>query len=301
MVKVSIVIPVYNRKNFLTVCIKSLLAQSFEDFEICLVDDGSTDGTGLLCDELAEKDTRIRVLHVQNGGATYARQKGVELATGEWVVFVDSDDTMPADALQRLFQATSEDTDIVVGFCRKKRLWGVNRLSPACYRKLLIKDRYNISATCGKLFRRTLFDEYTLRTPREIVMGEDMLMNLRLAFASSKPVRLVGGNSVYNYIQHGGNITHVFKLTADYEHIFHKERLLSIPEEEHARYMPVMIYRRLRMLRRILRCAQKDNTVEELRTSAFVKELLADIHATRYTFWRYPHWRLWQFLASAGK
>ena len=113
MVKVSIVIPVYNRKNFLTVCIKSLLAQSFEDFEICLVDDGSTDGTGLLCDELAEKDTRIRVLHVQNGGATYARQKGVELATGEWVLFVDSDDTMPADALQRLFQAASEDTDIV--------------------------------------------------------------------------------------------------------------------------------------------------------------------------------------------
>lgn len=97
MVKVSIVIPVYNRKNFLTVCIKSLLAQSFEDFEICLVDDGSTDGTGLLCDELAEKDTRIRVLHVQNGGAAYARQKGVELATGEWVVFVDSDDTMPAE------------------------------------------------------------------------------------------------------------------------------------------------------------------------------------------------------------
>ena len=80
-------------------------------------------------------------------------------------------------------------------------------------------------------------------------MGEDMLMNLRLAFASSKPVRLVGGNSVYNYIQHGGNITHVFKLTADYEHIFHKERLQAIPEEEHARYMPVMIYRRLRMLR----------------------------------------------------
>lgn len=301
MVKVSIVIPVYNRKNFLTVCIKSLLAQSFEDFEICLVDDGSTDGTGLLCDELAEKDTRIRVLHVQNGGAAYARQKGVELATGEWVLFVDSDDTMPADALQRLFQVTSEDTDIVVGFCRKKRLWRGNRLSPACYRKLLIKGRYNISATWGKLFRRTLFDEYTLRTPREIVMGEGMLMNLRLAFASSKPVRLVGGNSVYNYIQHGGNITHVFKLTADYEHIFHKERLQAIPEEEHARYMPVMIYRRLRMLRRILRCAQKDNTVEELRTSAFVKELLADIHDTRYTFWCYPHWRLWQFLASAGK
>ena len=71
-----------------------------------------------------------------------------------------------------------------------------------------------------------------------------------------KPVRLVGGNSVYNYIQHGGNITHVFKLTADYEHIFHRRGCCPF-EEEHARYMPVMIYRRLRMLRRILRCAQK--------------------------------------------
>ena len=64
------------------------------------------------------------VLHVQNGGAAYARQKRVELATGEWVVFVDSDDTMPADALQRLFQATSEDTDIVVGFAGKSACGG---------------------------------------------------------------------------------------------------------------------------------------------------------------------------------
>lgn len=90
MVKVSIVIPVYNRKNFLTVCIKSLLAQSFEDFEICLVDDGSTDGTGLLCDELAEKDTRIRVLHVQKieeqpmrvkKGWSWQQENGCSLST----------------------------------------------------------------------------------------------------------------------------------------------------------------------------------------------------------------------------
>lgn len=301
MVKVSIIIPVYNRQKFLPVCINSLLAQSFKDFEICLVDDGSTDGTGLLCDKLAETDSRIKVLHVPNGGAAYARQKGVELASGEWILFVDSDDTMPIDALQRLFQATSEDTDIVVGFCRRKKIWRMNRLSPVRYRKLLIKGRHNISATWGKLFRRTLFNEHTLQTPREIVMGEDMLMNIRLAFASSKPVVLVGGNSVYNYIQHGENITHVFKFTAGYEHLFHKERLSAIPEEEHAYYMPTMIYRRLRMLRRILRHAQKDNTVQELRTSVFVKELIADIHNTHYTFLHYPYRKLWLFLASVEK
>ncbi len=301
MTKVSIIIPVYNRRDFLSVCIKSLLVQSFKDFEICLIDDGSTDGTEVLCDKLAETDVRIKALHVQNGGAAYARRKGVEMATGEWILFVDSDDTMPCDALQRLFQATSEDTDIVVGFYRKKRLWGTKKLSPTCYRKQLIIGRHNISATCGKLFRRTLFNDHTLRTPPEIVMGEDMLMNIRLAFASSKPVFLVGGNSVYNYIQHGENITHVFKFTADYEHIFHKERLSAIPEKEHSYYMSTMIYRRLRMLRRILRHAQKDNTVRKLQTSAFVKALIADIHDIHYTFLHYPHWKLWKFLISAEK
>ena len=103
---------------------KSLLAQSFEDFEICLVDDGSTDGTGLLCDELWRKGYSHQSIARAKWRSSLCASKGVELATGEWVVFVDSDDTMPADALQRLFQATSEDTDIVVGFAGKKRLWG---------------------------------------------------------------------------------------------------------------------------------------------------------------------------------
>lgn len=102
---------------------KSLLAQSFEDFEICLVDDGSTDGTGLLCDELAERILASEYCMCKWRSSLCA-SKGVELATGEWVLFVDSDDTMPADALQRLFQVTSEDTDIVVGFAGKALVAG---------------------------------------------------------------------------------------------------------------------------------------------------------------------------------
>lgn len=89
---------------------------------------------------------------------------------------------------------------------------GAKKLSPVHYRKLLIEGRHNISAACGKLFRRILFDEHTLQSPPEIVMGEDMLMNIRLSFASAKPVILVGGDSIYNYMQHGTNITHISNL-----------------------------------------------------------------------------------------
>lgn len=299
--KISIIIPVYNRKELLERCTDSLLMQTFKEFEVCIVDDGSTDGSEKLCDELAKKDARIQVQHIKNSGAAHARRKGVEQARGEWILFVDSDDTLPVDALQRLFQATSEDTDIVIGFFRKKRLWGKHRLSPENYRKRLIEGRHNISAACGKLFRHTLFDQQTLQTPSNIVMGEDMLMNLRLAFASSKPVRMTGGKPVYNYVQHGENITHTFKLTSHYEHIFHQERLRAIPEEAHLLYMPVMIHRRLRMLKRLLRQAHRQGNVQALQSSPFVKELLTDIRITHYSFFRYPNYRLWHFLAKAAK
>lgn len=299
--KISIIVPVYNRRDLLTDCVKSLLTQTFNDFELHLIDDGSTDGSSLLCDELEKTDSRIRVKHVENGGVSSARRIGVEQAKGEWILFVDSDDTMPADALERLFQATSEDTDIVVGFPRKKRLWGQKKFSPVQYRKLLIEGRNNISVPWGKLFRYTLFNEHSLSVSPKIVMGEDMLMNIRLAFASSKPVHLVGGPSVYNYVQHGTNITHVFKITPDYEYLFHQERLSSIPPEEHRFYMPTIIHRRLRMLRRLLKQAQKNDNLSVLQDSLFVKELLADIHNTNYSFIHYPYWQLWSFLANTKK
>lgn len=298
--KISIIVPVYNRRDLLTDCVKSLLTQTFNDFELHLIDDGSTDGSSLLCDELEKIDSRIRVKHVENGGVSSARRIGVEQAKGEWILFVDSDDTMPADALERLFQATSEDTDIIIGFFRKKKSLR-KKLSPTYYRKLLIEGRHNISAACGKLFRHILFNDQTLSMPSEIVMGEDMIMNIRLAFASTKPVSLVTGNSIYNYVQHGTNITHVFKITPEYEHLFHQERLSSIPRKEHKFYMPVMIHRRLRMLRRLLKQAKKNDTVPALQKSLFVKELLTDIHDTNYSFIHYPYWQLWLFLASAKR
>ncbi|WP_297675439.1 glycosyltransferase family A protein [uncultured Bacteroides sp.] len=296
MIKISIIVPVYNREKFLENCVKSLLAQTFKSFEIWLIDDGSADGSGELCDRLAEEDKRIHVVHIKNSGVSYARRVGVLRASGEWITFVDSDDTLPVDALQRLYLATCLDTDLVIGFSRNKKIWGKRVLSPIRYRKLLIEGRHNISAPWGKLIRKTLFNEKTLSIPRNIVMGEDMLMNIRLAFASSKPVRLVGGKSVYNYVQHGDNITHIFKIAIEYMYLFHQERLHSIPEQSIPLYMHVLIHRRLRMLRRLLRRIRNVDERNAMRKSAFISELLQDIRKTHYSFLRYPYPSVWRFL-----
>ncbi|MBO5347143.1 MAG: glycosyltransferase [Lachnospiraceae bacterium] len=99
---ISVIVPVYNIKEYLSRCVTSIIGQSYEKLEILLVDDGSTDGTGILCDELAKQDQRIRVFHKENGGSSSARNFGIQNATGEFLGFVDSDDYIEADMYERL-------------------------------------------------------------------------------------------------------------------------------------------------------------------------------------------------------
>lgn len=98
----SIIVPVYNVASCLNRCITSLREQTYRDIEIILVDDGSTDSSSELCDEYAKADNRIRVIHKENGGLSDARNKGMELATGKYILFVDSDDYINQDACEKL-------------------------------------------------------------------------------------------------------------------------------------------------------------------------------------------------------
>lgn len=102
--KLSIIIPVYRTQDTLERCLESILQQSFTDYEMILVDDGSDDGSPQLCDEYARKDARIRVIHKENGGLSDARNAGIREARGEYITFVDSDDTMVDNTLENLIQ-----------------------------------------------------------------------------------------------------------------------------------------------------------------------------------------------------
>ena len=107
--KISIIIPVYNVERYLQQCIDSILTQTFTDFELLLIDDGSTDGCSAICDEYAEKDDRIRVIHKPNSGISSTRNRGIDEACGEWLIFLDSDDAWAnPNCLQKLYSYTKK-------------------------------------------------------------------------------------------------------------------------------------------------------------------------------------------------
>jgi glycosyltransferase EpsJ len=105
MAEISVIVPVYRAEDFLEKCVRSLLDQTFADLEVLLIDDGSPDGSGALCDRLAAEDPRIRVFHKENGGVSTARNLGLKEATGTYLAFADSDDWLPKDALEKLHTA----------------------------------------------------------------------------------------------------------------------------------------------------------------------------------------------------
>lgn len=275
--QISIVIPVYKTEQFLQECVNSILQQTYSDYEIILVDDGSPDKSGEICDHLASTNPQIHVLHQENQGVTRARANGVNMAKGEWICFVDSDDTLPIFALEKMAHGIHENTDIIVGF-----LYEYPNLPKEMkieeYRKNCITAQLINSAPFPKLFRRNLFaSPFILDIPRHITKGEDMLMNIRLAFATEKNVCLIP-HKVYNYRIHNESCMQRFIPTTDYEHAYQIERRRSIPVQAYKQYQKYCIQSRLQALRQILKLNYSSNW----RSSDFVKELTNEIKETHY-------------------
>lgn len=112
--KLSIIIPVYNLENYISKCIDSILNQDFDDFEILIVDDGSTDTSLSICQIYAQKDKRIRVFHQKNSGVSIARNNGISNAKGEWICFIDGDDWIKENSLNKIFSSKKEDLEIII-------------------------------------------------------------------------------------------------------------------------------------------------------------------------------------------
>lgn len=130
--KISIIVPVYNTVDCLERCVSSLTGQTYQNLEILLIDDGSTDGSEVLCDELAKTDKRIQVYHKKNGGASSARNQGLRMARGEYIGFVDSDDYMDSDAYQAMIELSHKGDYEIVQISRDERDENLNRLPDIC-------------------------------------------------------------------------------------------------------------------------------------------------------------------------
>ena len=207
--KISILIPVYNVEPYLQRCIDSVLAQDFQDWEMILVDDGSPDRCPEICDEAAKKDERITVVHKENGGLISARMAGIKEAHGEYCVFWDSDDTVPANALSILYAHISKGYDVVRASGKRITLGGeVSALETYSFQgEINGTDEYLRRQFSGDLapylwnaiFRTALFDEdvFKLSVDYHISYGEDWVTNLIVGLRVRRA--LVCNDIVYHY------------------------------------------------------------------------------------------------------
>lgn len=194
MAEVSIIVPVYNSKKHLPKCIESILAQSFTNFEVILIDDESKDGSGDLCDEYAKQDSRIRVIHQKNAGAASARNAGIAQAQGEYVCFVDSDDMISPDyckILHELLDGTQFDLSVCGSYRFKEDnviiaeysgVSGVISNAEYLYAQLQKKSEFGF---WNKMFRRKLFDELQFVAGKR---NEDVIFSCDIAKTLHKGV-----------------------------------------------------------------------------------------------------------------
>ena len=201
--KISVIVPVYNVEHYVGPCLDSLLAQTYSNLEILVVDDGSTDHSGIICDKYAEKDSRIRVVHQVNGGAANAKNTALRLATGELLAFADSDDLVEPDAYAYMVaQLEKYDADVVqCGFYNlytdHKQLH-TDSAETCIYNTAEYLKRYTVDWTCGllwdKLYHRRLFDGIFFEEGHKI---DDEFFTYRGIMNAEKIVYLP--TPVYNY------------------------------------------------------------------------------------------------------
>lgn len=212
---ISIIVPVYKVEAYLNRCVDSLLAQTYDKLEIILVDDGSPDRCGEICDEYAEKDHRIRVIHKENGGLSDARNAGIEAARGEYLGFCDSDDWMEPDAYDTMLEfALREEVKLVcAGRYDVSGRTGERRLGlcppetqvvsgEETVRRIFLWEHMD-SAAVDKIYHRSLFRE--IRYPLGMVT-EDVPTTYRIALLAKRVGML--SKPIYNYYHRQGSITY---------------------------------------------------------------------------------------------
>ena len=179
--KISVIIPVYKAEKYIHKCMDSLLKQTFTDYEIILVDDGSPDNSGKICDEYSNIDNRIRTIHKTNGGVSSARQCGIDNATGEYTIHVDPDDWVKPTMLEELYQkAIEEDADMVICdfikyYTKNKQIY-VNQQPSSLNHQIVLQELFKHlqGSLCNKLIKKECYGKFNIKYPTSFNLYEDL-------------------------------------------------------------------------------------------------------------------------------
>lgn len=252
--RIGVIVPVYKTEKYVAECIESILAQTYTNFRLILVDDGSPDNAGRICDEYAKKDSRITVIHQENAGVTRARAAGVEAAEDcTWITFVDSDDMLSTTALHKYQSLISKEVDIILNSNYYTERATCASISPFYtlnedyiniedFRKKMIATKGGMP--WGRMFRRTIITKFAFDIPRDVYFGEDAITNIRIAFNTEKNIAVVS-EPLYFYRQENNGVCKNFTLEHEYEELFRKHILISIPEGELKNYCNEYVWRRI--------------------------------------------------------
>lgn len=209
---VSIIVPIYNVEEYLNCCVESIVNQTYSNLEIILVDDGSPDNCPKICDEWAEKDNRIKVVHKENGGLSDARNAGLEVATGEIVSFIDSDDWIEPNMFETMLNRMIEDDSDIVScgvkwveengkVIRKDTVLNNLVLNPNFAMKELINDRALKQHVCNKIYKYELIKDIPFEKGK---YHEDVFWSYQIVGKAKKISIII--DSFYNYVQRSNSI-----------------------------------------------------------------------------------------------
>lgn len=251
----SVIVPVYNVEDYLGRCVESILAQTYKNLEIILVDDGAKDSSGAICDAYAQKDRRIQVIHKENGGLSSARNAGLDMATGTYIAFVDSDDWIEPDAYENMLKVAQKlDVKLVcggrydvksktgekkVGLCPRK----TERITAEeLVGRIFTWDQCDSSA-CDKLYHRSLLENW--RFPEGKVC-EDVPVMYRIILGTDYVA--VYGQPIYNYFHRPGSITTASVSDKTFHFLEHTEVIYPYILQRHPAIANQARYLRVRAL-----------------------------------------------------
>lgn len=205
--QISIIVPVYNAEKYLQPCIDSILAQTFTYFELLLIDDGSHDNSGNICDAYEKKDKRIQVFHNPNAGVTASRKFGVKQAVSNWILFVDADDKLYNNALTTLWKYRNEADVINASFINSNGKKWIHKdlgvMSKFKYTESLVKSK-TYGVVYASLYKKSLFKDSSFAFGNDIKIGEDLLMNIEIS--QRVDIALNISDIIYWYRQNGKSV-----------------------------------------------------------------------------------------------
>ena len=256
---ISVIVPVYNVEAYLARCVDSILEQTYPHLDVILVDDGSKDASGAICDSYAAGDPRIRVIHKENGGLSSARNAGLDVAAGAYIAFVDSDDWLEPDAYEYMlekmwqygvklvcagrFDVEEHSGEKTLGLCPEKEesVTGEDLAG-----RIFTWDHCD-SSVCDKLFHRSLWEKYRFPVGR---VNEDLLVTYRVALDAGQAV--LCHKPVYNYFQRTGSISRSTISEKTFHYSQNTRQVYEFIREHHPAILPQASFLRVRSLYHLL-------------------------------------------------